>query len=741
MHDNDAGDQPVEPRPSIPDDTGKESDSSGASNGRFANRPPGYPNAFVWLRAGIVRDWRGALGSFIATWFYLPVALIGAVVGAIVFGVGGLYAGGFNSGEALPAELRDVPLVGTLIDAFVARSGGVLGGILSAGLGFLAGFILVALWPWRATFDEPTTLVTGLAGAVAAAILVGLVYTLYRVLLEPWLLRVSGARQLSRREAAEFLPVLHDCAQKLGLPGVPRLLIEDNLVLVNAHAYSRHIVVTTALRTERPEVVAALLSHELVHWRTGDEVTSAFVRGVALPLFLIHAVPTWLMRSFPHPATNFIVFIFFWPVLLTMRYLVMPFHAHDVRAAEYRADLGAVLTGNVAGMRSILEMRRSFETGRSGWDSAVCATHPASELRLDRLEQFEPATVAAPDVVPGGVPGAARPVSAETLFGGPGSFGSRRSWLIGGAVLLACCLVSSLLGVVQWGFFRPQATVDGYFAALADRDSSAALDRLAPDTRARMASDPFLAKLVASKHYQPPTDVRITSVERDDDRATAKVSFKLAGDRMEQTLALRRNESSSLGLFRGWHIEGGLAGLTLPANQAGIVVNGVGLPQFSEPQTIVALPGVYVLAGQRNALSETPQQPIVAIMGAENTVYVTPTVLPEAQARADAAIRKYLDGCAAQTVAAPRGCPFSYYGGTVQQISWKITEYPTFQIELADSTTARVSTPYEGQGTARSTGRIAGYYTGSTPFQDTDEFSVSGTLTVAGEELTFQPTN
>ena len=161
------------------------------------------------------------------------------------------------------------------------------------------------------------------------------------------------------------------------------------------------MVVTTAVLTEPDDEVAALLSHELVHWRTGDEITSAFVRGVGLPLTLAHALPTWLMRTFPHPGTNFVVFVFFWPVLLTMRYVVLPLHARDVRAAEYRADLGAVLTGHVDGLRRILERRLSFETGRSGWDEAVCATHPPHELRLDALERASLA--GAPD-------GAAQPV-------------------------------------------------------------------------------------------------------------------------------------------------------------------------------------------------------------------------------------------------------------------------------------------------------------------------------------------
>lgn len=158
----------------------------------FANRPLGYPNALVWLRTGILRDWRGVLGAFLATWFYVPVALLLAVWGGVGLAVYGLIAGGSEFADAVPPVLRDAPLVGALLDAFLNRSGGVLGGFAGFAIGFLAGFLVVLVLPWRDAFDEPANLFTGLAGMVAAAALVGVLYTLYRVLWEPWLLTVSG---------------------------------------------------------------------------------------------------------------------------------------------------------------------------------------------------------------------------------------------------------------------------------------------------------------------------------------------------------------------------------------------------------------------------------------------------------------------------------------------------------------------------------------------------------------------
>ncbi|MFI5484441.1 M48 family metalloprotease [Micromonospora echinaurantiaca] len=695
----------------------------------IAHRPPGYPSALVWLRAGILRDWRGVLGAFVATWFYLPLALLSAVWSGIVLAVLGLFAGALGIADQLPAEVRDTPLVGTLLEAFLSRSGGVLGGFVGFAVGFLSGFLGVLLLPWRGASDEPLALLTGLLGMVAAAALIGLLYTLYRVLLEPRLLVVSGAREPSRREEARLRPVLERCAHRLGLPTLPRLLMEDDPVLPNARTYARHIVVTTSVLTEPEEEIAALLSHELVHWRAGDEVTSAFVRGVALPLTLLHAVPAWLMRTFPHPATNLVVFLFFWPVLLTMKYVVLPLHARDVRAAEYRADLGAVLTGHVDGLRAILERRRSFETGRSGWDEAVCATHPPHELRLDRLDR-----ASAPSTV-------GDAVTPELFFGKSGPIGTPRGWLVAGAAALALCVGVAGLGVVQWAFFRPQAAVNGYFSALTDRDVDAALDWLTPEERATVGDRKLLADVLRAQGYQPPRDVEITGLERDDDRATATVSYRLGDARRTGTLALRRDASATAGLFHGWRVLDGLTALDVPPARTGLALNGVPIPATGEGGgTLSLLPGGYTATGPSSALSEVPPEPVQVGPGQPQgaALGLTPVLTAEATTAAEERVRAYLDDCAKKAVAAPEGCPFRYYGSGIRKITWEVLEYPRVSVELTGPDRARVDTPYEGRGRIRATGTSTGYFGGTTPFTDEQELVVSGVLTATGDSLTFR---
>ncbi|GHJ06707.1 hypothetical protein TPA0907_10740 [Micromonospora humidisoli] len=726
---------PVTPAapPTAPPVTAPPADDAGD---RFAHRPPGYPSALVWLRAGIVRDWRGVLGAFIATWFYIPLALVAAVWGGLALGLYGLVAGGTRSDEAVPALLRDAPLVGPLLEAFAAQSGGVIGGFAGFALGALVGFLAILVLPWRNAVDEPANLFTGLVGMVVAAALVGVLYTVGRVLLEPWLLGVSGARRLSRREAERLRPLLSDCAARLGLPGEPRLLIEDDPVLTNARAYARHVVVSTAVLDCTDEEIAALLSHELVHWRTGDEVTSAFIRGVGLPLVLVHALPAWLMRRFPHPATDFVVFLFFWPVLLTMRYLVVPCHRRDARAAEYRADAGAVLAGHREGLRSMLERRRSFETGRSGWDEAVCATHPPSELRLDRLDRPVPDPM---------TDRAATARGLDELFGGTTTtaVGTRRALLLVGALVLVSCLGGGLTSA-QWAFFRPQAAVGDYFGALADHDGREALERLTPDVRAALGDSGQLVRMVAAKDYRPPTDVSVTGVERDGDEAVATVAYTLAGEKLTAELPLRRDDQATLGLFHGWHIDAAPATLTLPGGPAPLTLNGVPVPAGEDGLAVAVplLPGAYTVAGESNPLSETPARVLYVVPGQQSVsgAELTPTLRPEAQAAAERSVRSYLDGCAAQAVAVPQGCPFRYYtgGSTVKKIAWKITRYPTIELTLTGPTTARVSTSYEAQGSAQATGSTVGYF-GTTPFTENETFGVSGVLSVVDGTLTFQP--
>jgi Zn-dependent protease with chaperone function len=195
---------------------------------------------------------------------------------------------------------------------------------------------------------------------------------------------------MSRREAALILPLVEEAAARLGLPNHPPVLVDDSNEPA-AFAYTRHIVITRGFLEHFAydrEPISAILAHELVHWRNGDPISASFVRGVALPLYVVQAAAGSLLNQTRNSLLRFLLWTIFWPVFVTVRYLVVPMQATDSREAEYRADQGAVLAGYRAGMRHILsDLRRSFEGGRNGWTAAICASHPPHELRLERLEE------------------------------------------------------------------------------------------------------------------------------------------------------------------------------------------------------------------------------------------------------------------------------------------------------------------------------------------------------------------
>jgi Zn-dependent protease with chaperone function len=348
----------------------------------FERRPPRYPSASSWLLAGMTRNPRGTAAALLCAWLNVPLAIFGALAGAVVgawsgFLGGGVKALGLPGVDAMPGQVFQI--------------GGMIGAIVGAAVGLVSGFLVGLFGPWYelASADLAKTIVL-LIVQLAAGLTLGVLYTVYHAATEGVRLRIAGARRLSRREAEFLMPIVHECAHRLGLTGLPKVLIDDRRD-VNAYAATLHIVVRRGLLEEfgyDREVVAGVVAHELGHWNNADPIARAFARGVALPLYVTFGVAAWLFQAFRHPVVQLALWAVAWPILITVRYIVVPLQAADARAAEYRADQAAVSAGHRAGIRRCLSrIRHTIDAGQTGWDEAICRSHPATELRLEALEE------------------------------------------------------------------------------------------------------------------------------------------------------------------------------------------------------------------------------------------------------------------------------------------------------------------------------------------------------------------
>jgi hypothetical protein len=337
--------------------------------------------------------------------------------------------------------------------------------------------------------------------------------------------------------------------------------------------------------------------------------------------------------------------------------------------------------------------------------------------------------------------GPAGPVEqAETTGVLLGTGPSPKPFLAMLAILVALGLVVVGLKVVDHRFFSPGRTVSSYFAALAARDAAAARDLLVPGSSGDARAPLLQRAALKSGGYTPPSGARVEQIDTDGDRATVRVSFLLGGQRQTLDLPLQRDERTTAGLFHRWRVDGGVYELDVAADGVSAVeVAGapIELSEDAQSASLAAFPGAY-----RVSLPDQPlwtAAPVVAFAGGGSAPAVLePTVKDSAKSAVDDQIRAYLDDCAESTVLSPPNCPFSAYTyDQVRNVHWKITKYPEYELTRDYDGQLEVSGTTEGEAEATGTG-VPSYGGGNYPYSDDNQFSVSGTVTLAGNEVTFQ---
>lgn len=322
----------------------------------------------LWL--GIKAQRWGILAGLVATYLGLPIVILVAFVAAIAGGVLGLIAFLHVQSGAITSPYA----------AGVASGFDFLAILGAAGAGAVAG-VLDVVGSWIA--NPGPALGSLIGGAIVTIVIATLI-----ILGEQRWLRFYGYRRLSWEEKERIEPLLNGAAaaMSIDLATGPKLLMSDDKK-PGAWAHCTTIVLTTgelALHTDQE--IAGVLAHELHHWETGVGVGNQLVWAAAWPLIMVLNVLVFLRRH-RHQAVVFFAFLLGWPVLFVLLLFVVPVQGRRRRDHEYAADAAASAAGDYYrdGMKAALIQDAPWEPGRTGWENAVAATHPATALRIERL--------------------------------------------------------------------------------------------------------------------------------------------------------------------------------------------------------------------------------------------------------------------------------------------------------------------------------------------------------------------
>jgi len=337
-------------------------------------RPARYRSTAQWLEHGADRQSPAVIGALVAAWTAMPFALWLAVGGLAIGAFAGIVGG------------SEIGLAKTL---HIEQGIGVIAAIYGAVIGTLAGFLVIYAY----FVQNPAQL----AGALISGALVGSLILVLRHHIEPFLMRLRGYREPSRRERVRLYPLLAETGERMGLTVVPALWISD-AQKPGAWAHMRSIVLTRGLlgdydASEKPPTpeldsfaLSAILAHELHHWDAGDVVGLAAVSSCFWPVVLIVNAISWLRERAEWLAI--VCWLFFWPAWVATKLVVVPLVSRRSRDQEYEADARAASLGDDyrLGLRRALDELAAWERPRTGWEDVLAATHPPIELRLERLE-------------------------------------------------------------------------------------------------------------------------------------------------------------------------------------------------------------------------------------------------------------------------------------------------------------------------------------------------------------------
>lgn len=346
---------------------------------------------------------RGTFAGILCAWFGVPLWVLLGAIGGVTGAIAGFFSGTalgpgavdrlevfFSWIFPLPVEVAD------LIPDFAWQIGGMIGLVVGATYGAASLAWLAATSPWTLLYQgDPMWPISVALGQFGSALVLATVYTVLMVGAERARLCAGGAaREPSRRELEALAPILAECSQLLGMgSATPVLLISDSPDSY-VQAGARHLVVSRGLLAEargNAPRLTAVLGREMVHWREGRGIADLWSRGVALPLYLVYELAARLVAPSKNTRARPLMLIFrvlLWPVIVTVRWILIPLQRRFWRKAEFAADEVAAQVGWAEGLRDAITAAdaRPLEAGAITWERALSAQQAPTELRLAQLE-------------------------------------------------------------------------------------------------------------------------------------------------------------------------------------------------------------------------------------------------------------------------------------------------------------------------------------------------------------------
>jgi len=306
------------------------------------------------------------------------------------------------------------------------------------------------------------------------------------------------------------------------------------------------------------------------------------------------------------------------------------------------------------------------------------------------------------------------------------------SWLVVFAVLFGGFFAS--VGALNADLYSAHGFVRTYLDALARQDSAAAL---AIDGVG--ASDGAATTLLSDEALGELSDIRLVrDTAQPDGSHTVVYDYRLASGEARSEFHVQPS-GTRFGLFTDWRfVASPLSTIAVSVkHDSRFTVNG--LPVGSAGAYLVFAPGLYVLDHTSTFLQAKAVDVAVTEPGTISDATVDVQANDEFVSTMQSEVDGFLEGCSAQTVLQPTGCPFGrpVNNQVKGDPEWSIIRYPSVVIEPGANNGEWMVN--HATGTANITATVRSLFDGTISTLDENiDFVVNYRVTFSGGELVIE---